>query len=483
MNRGSRHHQLIIITLVATVLFMEFMDISIINTAVTTIAKDFMINPVLLKFSVASYYLGLAIFIPISGTSTDKFGIRPIFTLAVILFIAASLACALSHNALQLAFFRFVQGAGGAFMVPLARIVLLRTIPQDKRMRANSIVFTIALVGWAAGPFIGGVITYYYSWQWIFYINIPVGIMVITAGYKYIEKNILDKSRIFDITGFFLAAVFFSSITIFIEILDQYKIISALWFFLSSFVGLASFICLMLHCAIKNNAIFDFSLFKILTLRMGFMISFATFCIGTGLAFMLPLMFQTCLNYTSLQSGLLSLAYAFGLATTCTIAMRITPHFGFKKTVLCSLGLAVISIILLGQIKTDTSLYYIIICQMVCGGAITISKACMGGLIYVDVPKNKFPVATAMDQSFSQLFSSMGIGISVLTLRLMANYFDLPIYSSDPIAFRYSFYILALIMAITMMAIFIATDVGIIRKLIEKHKRRRRNKMVSDNAK
>ena len=257
---SQKYLEKIIPFLVASVLFMEFLDISIINTAVPSIARSFNISPILLKFSVASYFLSLAIFIPISGWCADKFGTRKIFLFSVALFTLSSLLCGISQNIWQLTIFRFLQGIGGAFMNPVARIIVLRLFPAKDIVRIQGIIFTPAMLGYVLGPFLGGIITDYLSWHWIFLINVPAGLIIIYIGRKYIVNYAEPFIKMLDLFGFFLAAFSLCLITIFIETLNHYEILSKETVFLSGITGVILFIILVWRCLNNSSPILDFAL-------------------------------------------------------------------------------------------------------------------------------------------------------------------------------------------------------------------------------
>lgn len=252
--------EFIIPIIVAIVLFMEYLDTSILNTAIPKIALNFNISPVVLKFSIASYFLSLAIFIPISGWCADKFGTRYMFLFSVTLFVAASIACAFSQNLWQLTFFRFLQGVGGAFMNPVSRIIVVRLFPANALVRVQGIIFTPAMLGYVFGPVLGGLLTTYLSWRWIFYINIPIGIFAIYQGYLHIEQHISEHIPKFDLVGFIIAAFSLALISVFVELLYHNEIIGMGGLLLIGLSGAGLFVFLVYYCLYKEDPIFDFEL-------------------------------------------------------------------------------------------------------------------------------------------------------------------------------------------------------------------------------
>jgi MFS family permease len=187
--------------IVAVALFMENLDSTVIATSLPAIATDIGTNPLALKLAVTSYLLSLAVFIPASGWTADRFGARAVFRAAIGVFVIGSIGCALSSSLTGFVIARIVQGMGGAMMTPVGRLVLIRTIPKRDLVNAMTWVTTPALIGPVLGPPIGGFITTYASWHWIFLINVPMGILGIILASRYIEDVRVEKHDPFDLVG------------------------------------------------------------------------------------------------------------------------------------------------------------------------------------------------------------------------------------------------------------------------------------------
>lgn len=442
LSSTQKYLEKIIPFLVASVLFMEFLDISIINTAVPSIARSFNISPILLKFSVASYFLSLAIFIPISGWCADKFGVRKTFLFSVTLFTIASLLCGLSTNIWQLTFFRFLQGVGGAFMNPVSRIIVLRLFPAKDIVRIQGIIFTPAMLGYVLGPFLGGVITDYLSWHWIFLINVPAGLTIIYIGRKHIIDYIEPHIKKLDIFGFFLAAFSLCLITIFIETLNHYEILSKEMVFLSGIIGSILFIILVWRCLHSSSPILDFALLKIRTFKLGFYINLCMYALNASIAFLLPLMFQENFKLSPAQSGLLILPMAIAYLIFRGISSRIIRQFGFRQTLIANLTLVFIWLISLSFIQQSTSIYIIIIILFLLGASTIIAGSSTGALNYIEMPKQHTSQATSIDLTFRQFSSSMGIGISSFLLITLSNLLGINIATHGAKVFHDTFIIL-----------------------------------------
>lgn len=432
---------------------MEFMDITIINTSIPTIAKSFSIDPISLKFSAASYYVSLAVFIPISGWCTDKFGTKHTFILSVLLFIIASLLCGLSKSPVELTIFRFLQGVGGALMVPAARIILLKSSTPSELIRTQTIAYTPALIGNAVGPFMGGIITTYLSWHWIFYINIPIGLIVIYLGSKYIKQSVSNDLKRFDIFGFIIAGLALIFITIFVEMLNHYDIISAGMVILIGIMGLILFIALLVHCLSKKDTIFDFSLFNIKALRIGFIVYFTTSAIYASVGFLLPIVFQEYMHFSATKSGALILPIAFGTIVARGVAGKFIRKLGFKYCILTNLVIFMIMIILLAQITQSTSIYLIMAYGFIFGSTMILVNSCVGVLNYIDIPKDKISLVTSMDMTSRQFSASLGVGISAFIFTSFLKYMNTNLYSVSTAPFLYTLYFMSTLVLIAIYSV------------------------------
>ncbi len=448
---NQRYLERIIPFLVAAVLFMEFLDISIINTAVPSIAHSFEISPILLKFSVASYFLSLAIFIPISGWCADKFGTRRTFLFSVALFTVASLLCGISENIWQLTFFRFLQGIGGAFMNPVARIIVLRLFPAKDIVRIQGIIFTPAMLGYVLGPFLGGMITSYLSWHWIFLINVPAGLLIIYIGYKHIIDYVEPNIKRFDVFGFLLAAISLCLITVFVETLNHYDILTKEMVFLAGVVGVGLFVLLVWRCLKSSFPILDFSLLEIKTFRVGFYINLCMYALNASIAFLLPLMFQENFNLSPAKSGLLTLPLAVGYLIFRGIASKIIHRFGFRRALVVNLVLVLFWILTLSLIGQSTPVYFTVIVLFLLGASTIIVGSSTGALNYVEMPKENTSKATAIDLTFRQFASSMGIGLSSFLLTTLSNVLGINISTYGAKIFHYTFILLTILVIISII--------------------------------
>ncbi len=405
---------------VSVVMFMEFLDSTIINTAIPSIARDFYEDPIFLKFSVTSYFLSLAFFVPISGWVVDRIGTKKLFIFAVTLFTLSSFFCGISSNTTQLSIFRFLQGAGGAFMSPVARIVIIRLFPASELVRVQGIIFAPALLGLVLGPFLGGLITTYLTWHWIFYLNIPVGFVAVVLGAYFIAQEKSARVHPFDFLGFVISGLALGCISFAVDLFGHEQIISSFYVYLSAIVGFFSCLFLVIHCLKKKNPVLDFSLFRIPAFRVGMVSSLPLYIINTAITFLLTLLFQEVFKNNPLQSGFLLLPIACSQFMTRFFAPKVIHYFGFKRCMMISCFFISIALLGFSRLSPSTPHFLLVAIEVVYGGFYIIQMSCCGALNYVETPKNLTSQATSLDLTLRQFLASLGVGLSALLLVVIA---------------------------------------------------------------
>src|SRR5215210_7367459 len=352
--------------IVAVALFMENMDATVIATSLPAIAADIGTSPLALKLAITSYLLSLAVFIPASGWTADRFGARMVFAIAIGVFMLGSIGCALSQNVTHFVIARILQGLGGAMMTPVGRLVLLRSIDKSALVNALTWVTVPALIGPVIGPPLGGFITTYFSWHWIFLINIPIGLLGIFMAMKYIDPIRSEAPERFDLYGLVLAGVGLGGIAFGLSVaglnLLPWTIVAAL-----VAIGSVSMTLYVIHARRTASPVLDFTLMRLATFRASIIGGFL-FRFGIGaLPFLLPLLMQVGFGLSPFRSGLVTFASAVGAMGMKTLAARIIKTFGFRNMMTIN---AVVSSVFLAAcaLFTVTTPLLLIMIILVVGG-------------------------------------------------------------------------------------------------------------------
>src|SRR3984957_9909589 len=315
--------------LVAVAFFMESLDTTILNTAVPTIAEALKVAPLSMKAVLSSYTLSLAVFIPISGWMADRFGTRPVFAAAIGLFTLGSLLCGISNNIHLLVACRILQGCGGAMMVPVGRLTLVRTFAKSELLRAMSFVSIPALVAPMLGPIAGGLIVRYLHWRFIFFLNIPIGLAGLVLVYLHLPDYREENAHPLDAVGLILFGSGIALLSYVLEIFGEHSLST-----LEMFGLLALSVVLLagygIHARTLAFPLLQLKLFGIRTFRAAVSGSFFTRLGIGGVPFLLPLLYQVGLGFTPIQSGLLVMPQAIASMGMKTIMPRLLSRIGYR---------------------------------------------------------------------------------------------------------------------------------------------------------
>jgi EmrB/QacA subfamily drug resistance transporter len=450
-KRPTEKIKLLISAIVSLAMFMEATDTTIINTAIPSMARNLLANPIDLKIALISYLLSLAVFIPISGWMADKYGARNVFTSAVGIFTLSSLLCGYSHNLYELVVARTFQGTGGAMMMPVARLVVVRLFDRSELVMALNRIIMPALIGPALGPVLGGLITHYYSWRWIFFVNIPFGIICMIAAWHLMENTKLSERRPLDVMGFILFGFSLASLTFGLSLISE----SAVSLSTSLVIIIASVIGLCLYFWHSRNIaypILNTSLLKLRTFRLSFLGNL--FCrIGVGgLAFLVPLLLQVGLGYSAALAGALIFPTAVGALFTKLIVRNLLKRWGFKLLLIVNTVLLGCSLWLFCLVDAKTSYLTILLYNFIYGVLISCQYSGMNPLAYADVPAEQYSFATSMINVVQQISVSFGVATCALLLKWFVGF-----HQKNPILtvtdFHYTFFAVGII-TILSIAIF-----------------------------
>jgi EmrB/QacA subfamily drug resistance transporter len=403
--------------IVAVALFMENMDSTVIATSLPTIARDLGEDPIALKLAITSYLLSLAVFIPLSGWVADRFGARTVFRAAIVVFTLGSAACGFAHSLLDFVLFRIIQGMGGAMMVPVGRLVILRTVPKAELISALAWLTIPALLGPVIGPPLGGFITTYVSWRWIFWINIPMGILGVILATHYVANIREHELPPLDIKGFILsgiglAGLAFGFTTIGQGLLPMQMVIALLT------VGVIGCWLYVLHARKAPAPLIDLSLLRVKTFYASVVGGFI-FRVGIGATpFLLPLLLQLGFGLTAFQSGLLTFASAVGAMAMKATAAPILRRFGFRSVLVIN---AVVSGMFIASIAlfTPVTPHAVIFAVLVVGGFFkSLQFTSINSLAYADIEPRAMSRATSFASVAQQLSLSAGVAIGALVLEI-----------------------------------------------------------------
>jgi EmrB/QacA subfamily drug resistance transporter len=403
--------------IVAVALFMENMDSTVIATSLPAIAADIGTNPLALKLAVTSYLLSLAVFIPLSGWTADRFGARTVFRAAIAVFMLGSIGCALSGSLYQFVAARIVEGMGGAMMTPVGRLVLVRSV--DRRELINAMVWVTlpALIGPLIGPALGGFITTYISWHWIFLINIPIGLVGIVLATIFIEDVRAESPDPFDPIGALLAGVgigglVFGGSLLGLNFLPTGVVVGLI------VLGAAAAYAYVLHARRTPAPVLDLSLLAIPTMRAAIIGGFV-YRSGIGaMPFLLPLLLQLGFHLTPFQSGLITLSNVVGAMGMKTVIPIILRRFGFRRVLVVN---AVLSATLVAACTTFTpgvSFAWIVGVLIVGGFFRSLEFTSLNTIAYADIDNRRMSRATSLVAVAQQVSISVGVAIGALAVDL-----------------------------------------------------------------
>jgi EmrB/QacA subfamily drug resistance transporter len=414
----SRSYDRIVPLIVATALFMENMDSTVISTSLPAIARALDTNPLALKLAVTSYLLSLAIFIPASGWTADRFGTRNVFRTAIGVFVLGSIGCAASHSLEQFVLARIVQGVGGAMMTPVGRLILVRSIDKQLLVNAMSLVTIPALIGPICGPPLGGFITTFASWHWIFLINVPIGLVGIALVSRFIANVYAERQDPFDVPGFILsglaiAGLAFGLSALGLEFLPT-KIVVAL-----IAAGAVSAVAYVIHAKRSPAPILDLSLLRLPTFRASIVGGFL-FRLGIGaLPFLLPLLLQVGFKLTPFQSGLITFTAALGAMFMKAAVASVLRRFGYRNVLVYN---ALISSAFLAACATFVQgmPFAAMIAILLSGGFFrSLQFTSINTIAYAEIEPAKMSRATSMVAAAQQLSLSTGVAVGALVVELM----------------------------------------------------------------
>lgn len=436
----------IILLIVALALFMESVDTTIINTAIPAMALSLEVSPINLKLALISYLLSLAIFIPISGWVADKYGMKKVFIIAVLIFTLSSIWCGFTQTLPQLILARLAQGIGGSLTLPVGRLIILRTCERHELISKMTIVVMIAALGMMLGPLLGGIITEKLSWPWIFWVNVPIGGLAIILSIGLLPEIPKRKVPKLDKLGFILFGSGLASLTLGLSMLSETDVSQSLSIFLIS-MAIILIALYIKHSHKKTQPIVKIDLLEVRTFRVAVLGNlFARLGFG-GVPFLIPLLLQIGLGFSPQLSGLLLAPVALGVFIVKPLSVHILRALGYKKVLIINTFLVGVALMALSMINQNSSIYTISFLTMIYGFLIALQYTGMNSLAYANISNDDMGAATSIMSTIQQLAQSFGVAVAALILQMFSVHHRLNVT-----IFHETFISLGLI---TMLSIFI----------------------------
>ena len=415
---GGRFRGRSVPLIVATALLMENIDGTVIATSLPQIAADLGADPIHLKLALTSYLLALAVFIPASGWAADRFGARLIFRLAIVVFAAGSVACAQADTLFELVLARVLQGLGGSMMVPVGRLIVLRSVPRSDLVSALAWLTIPALIGPVLGPPLGGFITTFFDWRWIFWINIPIAALGFALVTLLIPDIRIDTVRSFDLGGFLLLGpglgAFLTGVT-----LAGLGLSPDLVVWMLSLGGLALLLAYVPHALSCPDPIVDLRLVRLRTFRVG-VTGGTLFRIGVGaLPLLLPLMFQIGFGLSAFQSGMLTFVAGLGAFCMKFLAQPILRRFGFRRVLVVNGVVSAVFLLAPASFTPQTPWLWMMVLLFLGGLSRSLQFTSINALGYSDVSAGQLSSATSFSSVLQQLSWSIGITVAAFGLETM----------------------------------------------------------------
>jgi EmrB/QacA subfamily drug resistance transporter len=412
---SSANYRLIAL-IVASALFMEFVDATVLATALPTMARDFGVRAPEMSVALTAYLLALAIFIPASGSLADRYGSRTIFRLAIALFMLGSFACGQSRTLEMIVVSRFVQGIGGAMMIPVGRLVLLRSVAKQDLVNAMSWLLVPALIGPIVGPPLGGLIVTFLDWRWIFYINLPMGLLGFWLVGRFITNLREEATGPFDMRGFALSGVSLGCLLFGFEMVSR----RGGWPFAAALVavGVVAGAGYIRHARGRDNAILDLTLMRDPTFRLSVIAGSITRITQGAQPFLLPLMMQLGFGFSAARSGTITVASAVGSMAMKGVVRRILKRFGFRRALICNGVIATLGYASCGMFRPDWPVLAMFGVLCLSGFFMSFQFTAYNTIAYDGVDKQHMSRATAFYSTFQQLMLSLGICVAAIALHL-----------------------------------------------------------------
>ena len=404
--------------IVAVALFMQNLDSTVVTTALPAMAKNFHIDPLYMSVAVTSYLIALSVFIPASGWVADRFGARQVFRIAIVIFTFGSVFCGIAPNLLVLVAARVVQGVGGAMMLPVGRLLLLRSVSRTQMVSAMTWLTLPALLGPVLGPPLGGLIVSAASWHWVFDINVPIGIAGAIAVSLFIP-DVQEEGRggQLDMLGLIYSGLAMALLMVGMETVGR-GLMPISWTLLAFTGGAGACVAYWRHARQVENPVLDFSLFKVETFRIS-LTAGSLFRIAAGaLPFLLPLMLQLSFGKSPLQSGIITFSAAAGAVLMKLAAAPSLERFGFRSVLIWNGVVAALTMAATAAFSPAWPALLMCLVLFISGFFRSLQFTSFNTIAYGDIARSRMSAATTLYSTVQQLSLTMGIVVGAASLEI-----------------------------------------------------------------
>ncbi|MDQ0259118.1 MFS transporter [Sinomonas atrocyanea] len=401
--------------LVAATYFMEFLDGTALATALPAIGADFGVPPADVNVAMTAYLVAVAMGIPFSSWLAERFGPRRVFTSAILVFTLASLACALSPGLAALTAFRAVQGFGGAMMVPVGSLVVLRGTPKDELLKATAFLVWPGLLAPVLAPLVGGALTQYLSWHWIFLVNLPLGAAALVAALRLVPAGGADAGRRLDWPGLGLTTLGVAAVVVGLELFSEGR--PAGWAAATLALGAAALAAAVAWMRRTPHPLFDFSVLRVRTFRATQTGGFVYRLTIQAVPFLLPLLFQDGFGWDPVHSGLLVAAVFVGNIGVKPATTPLIRRFGFKPVLVAAAAASAATFAGCALLAPESPEALIAVLLVASGAFRSIGFSAYMNVQYADVSAGQLPSANAIANTLVQLAAALGVAVGALLIR------------------------------------------------------------------
>jgi len=449
---------LVIPLIVGGAQFMHQFDGAVIATALPSMAASLHEDPVRLNLAITTYLLALAVFVPVSGWMADRFGARRVFIAAIVVFTVSSVLCGLAHSLVELVLCRVLQGMGGAMMTPVGRVIVLKSVPKLQLVQAMNYITIPAVLGPLLGPSVGGFIVTYFSWPWIFFINLPIGLAGVFMVRIFIPDVHAEEVARLDLCGFVLIGMAVAGLVFGFEAIGR-DVVPGSIILASIAAGALCSGLYLIYARRASDPIIDLSLLRIRTFAASLVGGGLFYLSTTSSVFLLALLLQLGFGFSAFQAGLTTLASAVGSLATRFMFRSLLRPLGFRRLLMCNALLTGAFLIGCGLFRVTTPYVVIVLVLLIGGFSRSLQFTAVQSLAYAEMPPGFLSRATSFLAMAQQLAQSFGVGLVALVVHIGLTWHDRIAIAAQDVALGY-FTIGAMALASVMVFYWLPAEAG-----------------------